>query len=452
MKIFLQDFKKKAAYSVLLILFITAILLLFYSGISKAQSVKITFSEINYKSDKSIDSEDWVELWNYGNETVNLSGWKLGGEKFNEFFEIPANIVLEPDGRIVLSRDNEKFKDIYPDVAHIGPFVFRLSGKGQAIRLFDQSNSLYLQVNYKDSLPWPKTPDGHGKTLELRNPEGNINDGNNWFAGCIGGSPGKAYSSCSAKIIFSEINYTSGQFYDAGDWVEIRNISNEDVNMSGWKFSNRNDSNEFFIPSNTIIKKGENLVLARRNKFSSVYPWVNVAKPFGFAIRGHREILRLYDKNGKIHNSVFYHNEAPWPLDLDESEKTLEIKDEKGILCDGSNWFEGCKGGSPGIHYNEDCILSVEQIAEHFSLNIYPNPFTDKAKIELVSNRKNYRNASFELYDFTGKILMQKEINLDNNGESIIIEINRNNLQSGIYMFSFSCEGEKISSGKLAIN
>jgi Secretion system C-terminal sorting domain len=34
----------------------------------------------------------------------------------------------------------------------------------------------------------------------LRNPAGNLSDPANWFAGCIGGSPGSAYSACPIMV------------------------------------------------------------------------------------------------------------------------------------------------------------------------------------------------------------------------------------------------------------
>ncbi|MBA3901271.1 MAG: lamin tail domain-containing protein, partial [Bacteroidetes bacterium] len=102
---------------------------------------KITISEINYKSDKSMDSEDWLELWNYGTVQEDLSNWVIQGEKFNEIFQVPMGTILPPGGRIVLARDNIKFQQINPDVPFLGPFIFRLSGKGQNVRLYDNTST-----------------------------------------------------------------------------------------------------------------------------------------------------------------------------------------------------------------------------------------------------------------------------------------------------------------------
>ena len=59
--------------------------------------------------------------------------------------------------------------------------------------MFDNTGKLRFSVVYDDDMPWPKDADGNGYTLELNDARGNVNDGLNWFAGCEGGSPGKAY-------------------------------------------------------------------------------------------------------------------------------------------------------------------------------------------------------------------------------------------------------------------
>lgn len=64
-----------------------------------------------------------------------------------------------------------------------------------------------------------------------------INDpeqADSWFDGCIGESPGTAYSPCDDDILISEINYHSADIADAGDWFEIKNQLNTSVDLSGW--------------------------------------------------------------------------------------------------------------------------------------------------------------------------------------------------------------------------
>ena len=435
--------------------------LFIYFEKSVAQSPKITFSEINYKSDKSRDSEDWIEIWNYGSTNTDISNWILQGEMFNEFFVIPQGTIIEADQRIVFCRDEVKFAQIFPGVNYLGPFIFRLSGKGQALRLYDNNNLLYKEIFYNDSLPWPETPDGHGRTLELKDPEGDLNNGSNWFSGCMLGSPGKAYTKCVEKLVFSEINSSSAFPLDAGDWVELRNTDDQSIDLSNWTFVNRKDTLEFLIPPNTVIPPGGHLVLARKDKFSAYYKNVQpVVKPFNFAIRGHSEVLRLYDAQGKIFLSMSFHNEDPWPTGAGINGVTMELKDSSESLSSGLNWFAGCKGGSPGGYYTPNCMYTSlsDLIASATYDKISPNPFSERTIIETkIAIFKENENFSLRVFDYTGKEAVSA-INLNNTqveyAENGIVKVpfSRNELPAGIYFYRITNESNvSLSSGKMVI-
>lgn len=156
----------------------------------------ITFSEINYNSSNTQDGGDWVELHNFGSADMNISGWKFRDEDEHHVFAIPTGTVIPAGGYLVLAENLQKFNSVYPAVSNvIGPLGFNLSNAGEQIRLFDYRDSLYLLVNYQDVAPWPLEADGQGYTCERNNFSNDPNDGNSWFAGCPGGSPGRAASS-----------------------------------------------------------------------------------------------------------------------------------------------------------------------------------------------------------------------------------------------------------------
>lgn len=162
---------------------------------------RIAFSEINYKSSTTSDAGDWVELYNYGTVDVDISGWKFkDGSVTNSFF-IPDSTVLTTNSYLVLCEDTAKFKSIYPNVAnYIGPFNFGLSTSGENLRLFDEYENLFLSMTYSSASPWPTGSNGTGKTLELLDENGSLNNPYNWFSGCVGGSPDTAFSPCPLSV------------------------------------------------------------------------------------------------------------------------------------------------------------------------------------------------------------------------------------------------------------
>jgi hypothetical protein len=72
--------------------------------------------------------------------------------------------------------------------------------------------------------------------------------------------------SCFGQIRINEVcpmNYSTRYNQDGSrsDWIELKNIGNEDVNLKGWVISDKNDSNSGFIFPDTTIKAGEFLLL-----------------------------------------------------------------------------------------------------------------------------------------------------------------------------------------------
>ena len=58
-------------------------------------SPSIAITEINYNSDPYNESNDWVELHNYGGSAVDISNWKLKDETPFNSFTIPSGTVLD---------------------------------------------------------------------------------------------------------------------------------------------------------------------------------------------------------------------------------------------------------------------------------------------------------------------------------------------------------------------
>ena len=156
---------------------------------------KLCVSELNYNADSAYNSGDWIELHNYGTTALDISGWKLSDGNDNHNFVFPTGTKIAINGYLVLVEDSNKFKATYPNVTNrIGLTGFNFSNAGDQIRIFNHLNALYLSFNYMNLAPWPELADGKGYTLELLSNTSNPNAATSWFAGCLGGSPGKAYS------------------------------------------------------------------------------------------------------------------------------------------------------------------------------------------------------------------------------------------------------------------
>ncbi len=193
-----------------------------------AQPANLVVSEFNYNSSSLIDAEDWIELHNYGSLPLDITGWSLKDQDDNDAFTFPLGTIIPANGYIVIAADLSDFGQSYPAVSNvIGPIGFDLSNSGDQIRLFDAYGQLFLSFYYSDLLPWPVQADGQGFTCELTSNTANPNNGSSWFSGCIGGSPGRAYTAslstpthvsgnttfCSGQHTLLMVNNTPGYSY-----------------------------------------------------------------------------------------------------------------------------------------------------------------------------------------------------------------------------------------------
>ncbi len=194
-----------------------------------AQTPLLSVSEFNYNSDSITNAGDWIELHNSGSFTLDLSSWVIKDQNDNDIYTFPIGTVIAPNAYLVVSSNLNKFRTAYPAVNNvIGPLGFNLSNGGDQIRIFNYSGQLYLSFYFQTTSPWPTTPDGLGYTCELISNTANPSNGNSWFPGCIGGSPGRAYTTtglatathisgnssfCPGSSTTLYLNYTPGYSY-----------------------------------------------------------------------------------------------------------------------------------------------------------------------------------------------------------------------------------------------
>lgn len=172
-----------------------------YTFIAKFRKVvpeqAITISEINYNSSVDLPASDWIELYNCGQTAMDITGWYITDSDRTHKWVIPGTVDILPGNRLVLASNISKFSAVYPNIKNVlGSFEFGLGTPSDSVQLFDSSNKLIAGVKYSSDLPWATDANGTGKTLELKDPSISLNLSANWFAGCVGGSPGTAYVSC----------------------------------------------------------------------------------------------------------------------------------------------------------------------------------------------------------------------------------------------------------------
>jgi Lamin Tail Domain len=374
-----------------------------------AQITTLTCTEINYNSDGSTASGNWIELHNFGNSAINIGGFRLKEPTAAGFYQFPNNTNIPAGGYWILSDNLPQFQGAYPGVTNVlGPTGITLGNNGDTLELRDVAGNLLLTIGYDDNAPWPQCADGYGRTLENRNPSANTQllDPANWINGCMKGSPGTAYTTCIEPVFFNEINYRSPTTNDAGDWVEIWNKSGSALNMSGWQFRDSNDTLRYTFPVNTIVLADSFLVIfSNSSKFTAIHgsdAAPNRVGPFQFGLSGDGEVIRLFDQNEVLVLSMFYNDTAPWPLLPDGEGPTLELSNPITDLNIGENWRSSCLFGTPG-RKNSPCSVGTNAPDVLPTLSVAPNPSVDQFWVTLPTSMPTH----WQLCDHTGRTLRE---------------------------------------------
>lgn len=350
------------------------------SPCNAAAAFNVVIDEINYHSDSTLNAGDWIELYNAGSTTADLSNAIImDANNRDKYCVLPNGTSLVAGGRLIVYADSMKFATQFPTITNkIGPLCFNLSDSSQNITLLDNNNKKSFSVTYSDT--WQCVTDGYGRTLQLYTPSANPNQASSWFASCMGGSPGVPYIPCNENPIYSEINYNSSSSLDAGDWIELYNKSSGSITLTGWKLKNEDNNQSYTFPTGYVLLSHQHLVVyADATKFNTRFPSVfSKVGPSGLSLSNGSDVLRLYDNNGILKYSVCYSSQNPWPQTPNGNGYTLENSQYNGNANEATTWFAGCKEGSPGMAYNPSCFpLEVNPIPFEKQLSLYPNPAKD---------------------------------------------------------------------------
>lgn len=110
----------------------------------------------------------WIELFNRGNETVDLTGWKFD-DGIN--FDFPDGTTIDAGEYLVIAEDKEFLQLKYPGLNILSTFGGNLSNSSDELELEDANGNLADRVEYYDGGRWASYADGGGSSLELLDPD-----------------------------------------------------------------------------------------------------------------------------------------------------------------------------------------------------------------------------------------------------------------------------------------
>ena len=245
-------------------------------------------------------------------------------------------------------------------------------------------------------------------------------------------------------IVINEIMYNPQQDKNSGDWIELYNAGEKDLDISGWILKDNDDSHSFSIPVNTILNKDEFLVLCfDSEEFAEAYPEVrNFAGNFEY---GFDEIdaVRLYNKSSELMDIVDYLSTSPWPGNTNGTGYSLELKHPELDNNFAGSWKSSYeKYGTPG-KINSTYVDSGDYIKQVNSIVLvcYPNPFIENTTIEIRLNKSKKLN--LKIYNSYGAEVAWLANNKIFSPGIHRIVFNGGGLSNGVYYCTLESEGER---------
>jgi hypothetical protein len=169
--------------------------------------------------------DDWVELYNAGSSTVDLSGFEFRDNDDTHHFFIPAGTTIAAGAYLVFDTGT------LPNQFNFG------LGSADAARLFDPSGRIV------DSYSWT----AHAATTYGRCP-----NGTGPFVTTTSSTKGAA-NDCSVPVKINEIESDDGS---NPDWIELFNPGAVTVDLSGFVLKDNDNTHIFTIPAGTTIAPG----------------------------------------------------------------------------------------------------------------------------------------------------------------------------------------------------
>ncbi len=205
----------------------------------------VLINEILARTDPPL--EDFIELYNHSNETVDISGCSLSDDPQVDRFVIPPGSTLAPRG----------FRAFFQ--TELG---FGLDGTGETIYLKNPARTQVLDaVRFRaqaSNVSTGRSPEGGEEWYPMQAPTPHLGNG----------------AIRISDVVINEILYAPVSGNDREQFVEVYNAAVASVDLTGWRFTAGIDfifppgltgSNTFGPFGGRLSRGGERLALARPN-------------------------------------------------------------------------------------------------------------------------------------------------------------------------------------------
>ena len=306
--------------------------------------------DANQDGQRETYGDEFVELYNAGSASVDISGWQLCEDdvELDNCFQFPSDAVIEPGSYVVLFGGGNPSGFTVPVYTDDGTIGNGLKNSGESIHLIDDNGT---EVSVVSHSTWP-----NDQSIVRNPPDGDVFVPHK-TASPTGASfsPGRAtdaepetpetpetpepetpeapetetspepiptYALFISEVLADPPDGLAGDANQDGqrntyedEFVELYNAGSAPVDISGWRLGDRSPSDKLFqFPSDAVIEPGSYVVLFGGGNPSgfTVPVYADDGKIGSNGLTNTGEDIRLIDDNG-TEVSVVSH--STWPND-----------------------------------------------------------------------------------------------------------------------------------------
>ncbi|MBT4714006.1 MAG: T9SS type A sorting domain-containing protein [Candidatus Marinimicrobia bacterium] len=214
-------------------------------------------------------------------------------------------------------------------------------------------------------------------------------------------------------LVINEINYHSDSGNDCADWIELYNGTQMEIDLSSWFISDGADDNQFVLPELILPSDGYLIASVDSLAFRAVHgnniPLIGDID-FNFSNGG--ELIRLFNSDNILVDSVRYDDGSPWPTEPDGDGPTLELTHPSLDNGLSESWAASDNLGTPGARnsrYANPASMSQHHVPQSFHVGMaFPNPFN--ARVSIPFTAAPNRPIRIDIFDVRGRTVKSETL------------------------------------------
>lgn len=214
------------------------------------------------------------------------------------------------------------------------------------------------------------------------------------------------------KVIINEIAWMGTTISSSNEWIELKNITNNDINLEDWQVLDQDRKIEVIFKEADKISSEKQLLLERTDDES--VPGILANTIYKGSLSDTNEMLYLFDQNCVLQD--FASAKPDWSAGDKSTRRTMERKDNFDWQTsrdiggtpskENSTGYVGMVGGSGGNSNHSVNIPTPEFVSAPI---VYPKILISETQIDPIDNRfiELYNPNSFEV-DLTEWYIQRK--------------------------------------------